>query len=315
MRKFYAGILFVTSLSTIQAQDSLKTTVLDEVVTTATRYEQHIIETPRSVSVITQETIERGVYNSVGELLSSQGGMYIVGATQTPGSTQSLFMRGAGSQQVAVLIDGARITDPSSPNGTIDLNELSVTDVERIEIIRGSHSSVYGGAAVGGVVNVITKKGGQKGFHGHAKIQGATFGNSTSAVSENIGLNYTWQNGIFLNGALFNQNVQGLNASIDTLRNSSIPIDNDDFKKTDAYIKTGFQNTAWQGFVSYKKTNQRADIDDAVFDDDDNAYLNFDRHWVDYQLAYQLASQWQISALGSWSASERASVNDSSVVD
>lgn len=316
MRKHYAlivaGIFYATYLP---AQDSLKTTLLQEVVTTATRYDQHIIETPRSVTVISQDLIEKSLYNSVGELLSNQSGIYVVGANQTPGTNQGLFMRGASSNQVAVMIDGARLMDPSTPNATIDLNEISLTNIERIEIIRGSHSTLYGGGAVGGVVNIITKKGQQTGFHGVADVQAGTFGKSTFALSENIGLNYTLKNGLYINGSLFNQNVNGLNASLDTLKSNGIKPDKDDFRKTDAYLKAGFKNAAWDGFLSYKKINQHADIDDGVYNDDDNAYLDFKRNLIDYRLGYAVTKNWKVMAIGSWSNSERLLINDSSVID
>jgi vitamin B12 transporter len=316
MRKHYLLIFsFFISTSFLQAQDSLKTTILNEVVTTASRYEQHVIETPRSVTVITSSMMEKSLYNSVGELLSNQSGIYVVGANQTPGSTQSLFMRGASSNQVAVMIDGARITDPSSPNSSIDLNELSLTDVERIEIIRGAHSTLYGGGAVGGVVNIITKRKGQPGLHGNADVQAGVIGKSASTLSENARLNYTFKNGLYLTGSLFNQNVNGLNASLDTLNNAELPSDKDDFTKTDSYIKVGFKNDAFDVFLSYKNTDQSADIDDGVYNDDDNAYLDFDRNLVEYHAGYQLTKNWRVIALGSRSDSERLSVNDSSVTD
>jgi vitamin B12 transporter len=319
MRKLYT--LFVASAVALsarsQSQDSLKTTLLDEVVTTASRSDQVVLGIPRSVSVINRETLEKSVFNSVGELLANQSGIYVVGANQTPGSTQSLFLRGANSNQVAIMIDGARVTDPSSPNASIDVNELSLTDVERIEIIRGSHSSLYGGSAVGGVINIITKKNQGKGFHGNADLQAGTFGKSSFLLSETLGLNYNFSNGVYMNGSMFNQNVRGLNASIDTLAHSSqfSTRDKDDFEKTDAYIKGGFKNTNWDAFVSFKKIDQQADIDNGVYNDDDNAILKFKRNLVNYQVAYQIAKQWRLTVIGSWSNSLRHSLNDSSVND
>jgi vitamin B12 transporter len=315
MRKHYALIvagLFHAGL--LSAQDSLGTTYLDEVVTTGRRSEQAIIETPRSATVISRDVIEKSIYNSVGELLSKQSGIYIVGANQTPGTNQSLFMRGANSNQVAVLIDGARITDPSSPNATIDLSELSLTDIERIEIIRGSHSTLYGGSAVGGVVNIITKKAQKTGAHAVAELQAGTFGKAAS-LSENIGVNYTIKSGLYINASLFNQNVHGLNSSIDTLKSNGpyATADKDNFKKTDAYVKAGFKTEAWDIFTSYKKIRQSADLDDGIYNDDDNAYLDFERNLLNYQLGYKIANNWRLTVLGSWSDSHRHSVNDSSI--
>src|SRR5690606_11824833 len=97
-------------------QDSVRH--LDEIVITATRSEQPIIQIPRSVTVIDRREFERMPLNSVGELLANHPGIFVIGSTQTPGTNQSLFMRGANSNQVVVLIDGTRVTDPSSPSST-----------------------------------------------------------------------------------------------------------------------------------------------------------------------------------------------------
>jgi vitamin B12 transporter len=302
---------------TVQAQDSLKQTLLHEVVISATRTEQPILEVPRSVSVISSQTIEKSLFNSVGELLSQQEGIYVVGGTQTPGSNQSLFMRGANSNQVVVMIDGKRITDPSSPNAVIDLSELSLTNVERIEVIRGSHSTLYGGSAIGGVVNIITKKGAAVGLHGNASLQGGSYGGGSGALSENVNLIYSLKNGFYVNASLFDQHVIGLDASQkkDLVPGTFATRDKDDFRKTDGQMKLGFKNKKWDTSVSYKKTDQRADIDAGAFADDDNYYVTFERNFLDYNIAYNLNDYWKVSLLGSYSDSERLSVNDSSVVD
>ncbi|MFM7486543.1 MAG: TonB-dependent receptor, partial [Cytophagales bacterium] len=93
----------------IGQQDSTKTFTLQEVVVSASRQETMLKETPRSVGVINNEQITNGSYNSVADLLAQQAGVYLVGANQVPGSNQSLFLRGANSNQVVVMIDGVRI--------------------------------------------------------------------------------------------------------------------------------------------------------------------------------------------------------------
>jgi vitamin B12 transporter len=316
MRKHYLMVVTGLISSTLAfAQDSLKTTVLQEVITSASRFEQPIIEVPRSVTVINRQVIEKSIYNSVGELLSKQSGIYVVGANQTPGTNQSLFMRGANSNQVAIMIDGTRITDPSSPNAATDLSEISLTDIERIEIIRGSHSTMYGGAAVGGVVNIITRKGARTGFSGNIGLQGGIYSKGSSALTNNLSLNYALQNGLYFNISSMNQNVSGLNASIDTLKESGVykTTDKDGFVKNDVFLKAGFKNEKLDVFASYKKVNQRADLDKGTYSDDDNAYLDFERNLISYNVAYNFTKNWKASVLGSWSDSERQNVNDSSV--
>lgn len=296
----------------LSAQDSTRTTVLDEVVVSATRTEQPIIEIPRSVTVIHEKDIRNSMYQSLGDLLNTQSGLFIVGANQTPGTNQNVFMRGANSNQVAVLVDGVRITDPSSPNAAIDLSEISLMNIERIEIIRGSHSTIFGGSAVGGVINLITRKGADHGLHGDFSWQGGALGNRGWLSTENLGVRYGFENGIYLNGALFRQDVRGLDASEKSAEVPSFTADRDDFEKMDGSLKMGFRNSSWDANVSFRNSHQYTEIDNGAFIDDDNNYLEFDRRLFQYQGAYKVTDALRIALVGSFSESERFFENDSS---
>jgi vitamin B12 transporter len=301
--------------TTLYAQnDTLRVRTLEEVVISGSRQEERILDAPRTITVINRDKIENSVYNSVGDLLGRQQGIYLVGANQTPGTNQSLFLRGANSNQVAVMVDGVRITDPSSPNNVVDLSELSLTNVERIEIIEGSHSTLFGGAAIGGVVNIITRKNQVAGVHGWVGVQAGSFGNGSGTLSPQAEVNYSLNNGFYINGSVFNQTVKGLNASIDTLKGAKAP-DKDGFRKTDAYLKAGYRKKGWDAFASYKNNRQRAEIDNGPYQDDDNNYLAFHRDLVNYGVAYSFSPLWKVSAIGSWTGSKRLNENDSSRTD
>src|SRR5690625_5353066 len=81
-----------------------------------------------------------------------------------PGESRSLFLQGAGGEYTLILIDGVAINDPSGVGGAIDLRILPTQNIERIEILRGNQSVLYGTDALAGVVNIITKKGAEKAF-------------------------------------------------------------------------------------------------------------------------------------------------------
>ena len=316
MRKIYSITLLYLLLSGLAgAQDSTRTTMLDAVVVSASRTEQPIIEVPRSVTVIHERELQNNMYQSVGDLLNAQTGLFVIGANQTPGTNQNVFMRGANSNQVAVLIDGVRITDPSSPNAAIDLSEISLTNVQRIEVIRGSHSTIFGGSAVGGVINLITKKNVSPGIHGDVSWQGGALGRKAWLSTENINLNYALTSGIYFNGALFRQDVAGLDASEKREETPSFTNDRDDFRKFDGAIKAGFRNETWDAYLSFKNSHQYTEIDNGAYVDDDNNYLKFDRQLLQYYAARRLNSAFRISLLGSWSDSKRFFENDSSKVD
>ena len=313
MRKlFFLPALFITFCAA--SQDSLRVTTLREVVVSASRSEQPVIEIPRSVSVIHEQVIRSSVYQSLGELLNARSGLYVIGANQTPGTNQSVFMRGANSNQVAVLIDGMRITDPSSPNAAIDLSEISLTNVERIEVIRGAHSTMFGSAAIGGVINLITKKDAGHGLHGDASWQGGSFGKKTWSSTENINLAYGVRNGWYFSGSLFRQDVGGIDATPEPAQNPSFSSDRDDFRKTDASLKAGFRDAQWDANLLFKNSHQFTEVDNGAFSDDDNYYLIFDRKLLQYNLGYTLTPFIRLSLLGSFSDSERFYENDSSRV-
>lgn len=316
MRVIMLAVLSLSAqIQQVSAQsDTLRTQFLDEVVISASRSEQSIGNTPRSMSVVDQKQIDQSTYNSVGDLLARQEGIYLVGANQTPGTNQALFLRGANSNQVLVMIDGVRITDPSSPNNAVDLSEFSLTQVERIEIVRGSHSTEYGSGAIGGVVNIITKRGTGKGLHGAASFQGGSFGEDVFTLSQQADVNYSAGNGLYVAGGIFNQQTSGLNASLDTASVRFQKADRDDFSKTDGNIKIGYKHRALEFFAGYRSTHQRTDIDNGAFSDDDNNYLSFYRNFWNYGASYKPTERLTVTANGSISNSRRLNENDSSLI-
>jgi outer membrane receptor for ferrienterochelin and colicins len=137
------------------------TTNLDEVtVTSASGYEQNIKDAAATISVITKEELEKKSYTDVTDALKNIPGVNISGG----GSNQSVMMRGMGAEYTLFLIDGKPMqgNDAFNPNGSLagtQINFLpSLENIERIEVIRGPASSLYGSDAMGGVINIITKK-------------------------------------------------------------------------------------------------------------------------------------------------------------
>ncbi|HEY9487045.1 MAG TPA: TonB-dependent receptor, partial [Chryseosolibacter sp.] len=317
MRKFYSlslAAMLIFNFNSALSQDSTKVTTLQEVVVSASRTEQPLIEIPRSVTVITAEEIRNSVHQSLGDLLNAQSGLYVVGANQTPGTNQNLFMRGSNSNQVAVLVDGVRITDASSPNAAIDLSEISLANVERIEVIRGSHSTIFGGAAVGGVINLITKGNSAEGFHGDVSWQVGIMDKPSWSSTENLNLTYRLRNGLYFAGSVFQQDVKGLNSAEPSGFSPSFTSDRDDFRKTDASFKAGFRNENWDAGVSFKNVHQYTEIDDGAFSDDDNNYLVFDRKLLQHSVEYKIDPYLRVMLLSSFSDSERFYEDDSSRV-
>jgi vitamin B12 transporter len=148
-----AGLISMM-VSMAQAQETER----EDVVVTATRMETPLSKVGSSTTVITAQDIERDQAREVIDVLRKVPGLSIT-QTGSFGSSTSIFMRGMSSYHTQLLIDGVEMADPSAGQPSYDFGHLMVTDIERIEIVRGPQSTLYGGDAIGGVINIITKKG------------------------------------------------------------------------------------------------------------------------------------------------------------
>ena len=132
---------------------------LEPVAVTASRQTQPIADVLADLTVIGPDEIARAGVQSLTELLQRQPGVEIV-QNGGPGSVSGIFLRGANRGQTLVLIDGVRIA--SSSAGATSLEAIPLDQIERIEILRGPASSLYGADAIGGVVQVFTRRGGER---------------------------------------------------------------------------------------------------------------------------------------------------------
>lgn len=127
----------------------------EDVTITATRGPSLVQDVPSSVDVVTMEMIERENPQNLAEVLDDVQGVYIKDYGGI-GGMKTISLRGSSSGQVLVLIDGQRMNN--AQNGQVDFGAVSVEGVERIEVVRGGNSALYGADAIGGVINIITKK-------------------------------------------------------------------------------------------------------------------------------------------------------------
>lgn len=161
-----------------QAQETLRT---EEVRVTASRVEQELLDVPMSVSVMTKEQIERSSAKTVGDLLKNVPGVRVMNDGSQ--GMKRIQIRGEDAFRTVVMIDGQRITEHKSMSGAPILIDPSM--IERIEVIKGPASVLYGSDAIGGAINIITKKGGERPVQGEVSA-GMTSGNSGTSVSGSI---------------------------------------------------------------------------------------------------------------------------------
>jgi len=130
----------------------------DVIVVTATRLKTPMEAVGSSIALITDSHIAVGHKASVSEILRDLPGVHIA-QTGGLGTSPSVFIRGAKSEHTLVLIDGVEINDPSDADRGASLTVFDTEDIERIEVLRGPQSCLYGSDAIGGVINIITKAG------------------------------------------------------------------------------------------------------------------------------------------------------------
>jgi vitamin B12 transporter len=156
MRHAFGSLLFLLAAAPVAAQAEDEVKRVEPVVITATKVETAVRELGASVTVVNGDDFATYHYSTVDEALRNVPGLEVA-RSGSLGKLSTLSIRGANSNQVQVLVDGVRVKSPTS--GEADLSDLSPDLIERIEVIRGPQSTLYGADAIGGVVNIITKKG------------------------------------------------------------------------------------------------------------------------------------------------------------
>lgn len=156
------AVLLVFMFSTLPvplfAQEGEDAITMEEVVVTASRIEEPLRYSPDSVTIITGEEIQKKGKKTVIDVLKDIPGISIV-QYGSPGGSSSIYTRGTNNAHTLIMIDGVRVGDPMSTDGKMSIADLSTDNIERIEIVRGAQSVLYGSDAIGGVINIITKKG------------------------------------------------------------------------------------------------------------------------------------------------------------
>ena len=185
--------VFLFSTFSFAQTDSAKIYTLSDVVVTATKTSTPLFELANSITVIDSVEIERKKNSNVLELLKTEYGLNIT-QQGSFGSLANVYTRGANTGHTLVLLDGIEINMPSDPGGTFDFGNLPVDNIERIEILRGPQSTLYGSDALAGVINIITKKG-----TGKPKFFLSTVGGSYNSYKGLAGLNGSYD---FLNYSL-----------------------------------------------------------------------------------------------------------------
>ncbi len=221
-------------------QDSLKVQQLDEVVVSDSKFELKRENSGKTVIKITAEEMQRNQGRTVAEIINTKSGIEIAGSRGRDGDVLGVYARGGRGKQVLVIIDGVRVSDPSTFSAEYDLRLLSPNTIESIEIIKGAASTLYGTNAVTAVINITTKKSSKKKIAGNFET---SVGTNQTADDQNYDLG-SIQNSANVNGTLgkFTYGVDFSNRHKSGLSAAVTPENEEDiFTHYSTNLKLGYQ--------------------------------------------------------------------------
>lgn len=249
-----------------QQGSSSTTSARPEIIISANRFEQPRSRAASSVSLISREQIEESGRSTVGEILREVAGVDVV-RSGGAGGNSAVFLRGANSEHTLVLMDGIELNNPITTNRSFNFSDLSLEGIERIEILKGSQGALYGSDAMGGVINIITRKG--KGDpSGMVQISGGSFGTIRESGYVQGG-DKSFQASL----SITREDTQGISAADKRDGNT----EEDGFQNTGATLRMGGElSDILKLDYTAKAQQSRAEIDESVGvgGDDPNRLVN-----------------------------------------
>ncbi len=270
---------------------------IEEITVTASHFPLATNQAAAAVSVIDQYKIDNRAALSMLDLLRDVPGM-AVSQSGVLGSMSDIRVRGAEANQLLVLIDGVEANDPSQDDG-LNWGVLSAADIERIEVIRGSQSALYGSDAMAGVVNIITR---------------TSSAPLSAGFNVERGGNNTWQSGVNLGVSGDSYSLRLAASQLDTdgenIARQGGEIDGHD--NTTYTLKASWQPSArWSASVTARRSDGASDFDDndsaSGLMVDASSYSEFTNSNYGFSLDYQ--SDWGISQRFKWALTDTDNTN------
>ncbi len=254
MKKFVLS-LGITFVSLVVFTQEIPTYQLGKIVVTATKTEHYQAEVGSSTTVITAEEMEKTGKRTVGEFLQDVLGISVAQNGAFGGLT-SVYLRGSKPGYTLVMIDGVEVNDPMTIERSFDFAHLLIDDIQKIEVVRGSQSTLYGSDAIGGVINIITKKG-----EGKPKWQVLFEGGSYSTFKKS--LSYSGS------GDKFNYHFSLIRLDSDGISEAEEACEDDAYRNTTFSSRLGYKvlENADLDLV-FRYVDAKADLDDGAYEDD-----------------------------------------------
>jgi vitamin B12 transporter len=239
---------------------------LKQIIVTGTALDATLEDTGSSVSVLTQQDLEDGQYRNATDALQQVAGVDVV-QSGGQGGNAAIFLRGANSEHTLVLLDGIELNNPATANRSFNLANLTLENIERIEVIRGPQSTIYGSDAMGGVINLVSKKA-KQGVHTQLTSEAGSY-NTFNQVAD---VAYGSEEFDFSTG-ITRQDVGGISAASASLANK----EQDDYQNTSLSNRMRISPPSKQieatATTRYSRSHTNLDNTGGVGGDDPNRWI------------------------------------------
>lgn len=241
-----ASFLLATNLFSAQNLETIT-------VTSATKSAQSIKDVTSNVEVITKEEIQERHFTSVPEALNSLSGINVI-SNGGLGTSASVKLRGFDTKRVLVLIDGIRVNDVTGTSGA-PFEHLMINDIERIEVVKGAQSGIWGADASAGVINIITSSA-KKGFHGSVNTEYGEY--DTKKIKTDLSYK---ENDYYVKGSVSSLNTNGFTAQAPKETKNDY-LEDDGYENITANVKFGYEfNDSNKIDLSHTLINARTEYD------------------------------------------------------
>jgi vitamin B12 transporter len=268
MKRFFSVAALIISSPLLAQQDT--SNVLQDVTVTASKFSAKTTETGKVVTIINRRDIEKAGSRDLSQVITEMGGVFINGFNSNGGKDRNIYLRGAKVDHTLILVDGVPVYDASGIGSNFDIRNLSIDQVERIEILKGSQSTLYGSDAIAGVINIITRKGGGgKAFSPFATAHYGSYNTRRAAVGVN------GNTGIIDYAASFSRFQSSGFSEASRPFNSTATFDNDAFKQNSVQTSFGVKVNPQVYLQSFLRASSvRGDLDEGPFKDQTDYYYS-----------------------------------------
>lgn len=297
---FVVAALFISSRSV--AQDTLENVTL-----TANKFSTKTTETGKVVVTISRAQIEKAGSRDLAQVITEMGGVFINGYTNNAGKDKSIFLRGGKVDYTLITIDGVPVYDASGIGSNFDIRYMPIDNVERIEILKGSQSSLYGSDAIAGVINIITRQAGTKPF----SVHGVAHYGSYNTKRANAGVNGAIKK-LDYSISLSHYHTNGFSEAQQP-HNSTAGFDKDKYRQNNVQANFSVQATSRfriQPYLRYSKS--KGGLDNDAFVDE----LDFNYEAKNLQAGVKNvigAGKGQVNILYQFNNTERSYLDDSTL--